>query len=167
MSPRALCWVLAAWVLCAAPLAAQLLPSVPEVTPTVPETEVQPAAPPEPTPEPIPEPVPEPRQQPQAFQSGMASWYGPGFHGRKTANGERFDQNALTAAHRTLAFGTRLRVVRQLPGGEERTVEVRINDRGPFIKGRIIDLSRAAAQALGIAGIGQVKLERIAADLVR
>ena len=63
----------------------------------------------------------------------IASWYGPGFHGRLTANGERFDQNALTAAHRSLRFGTR----------------VRINDRGPFIAGRSIDLARGAARAIG------------------
>jgi rare lipoprotein A len=90
------------------------------------------------------------------YQRGIASWYGPGFHGRKTANGERFDRNAMTAAHRSLPFGTRVRV-RLL--SQDRAVEVRINDRGPFVPGRIIDLSQAAAQALGIAGIAQVQLE--------
>jgi len=78
---------------------------------------------------------------------GIASWYGPGLHGRRTANGERFDQHALTAAHRSLPFGTVVRV-RSLVNG--RTVDVRINDRGPFLKRRIIDLSRAAAAALGL-----------------
>ncbi|CAO4179728.1 Endolytic peptidoglycan transglycosylase RlpA [Methylorubrum populi] len=74
-----------------------------------------------------------------------ASWYGPGFHGRLTANGERFDQNALTAAHRSLPFGTRVRVTSTSNG---RSV-VRINDRGPFVRGRSIDLARAAARVIG------------------
>ena len=75
-----------------------------------------------------------------------ASWYGPGFHGRLTANGERFDQNALTAAHRSLPFGTRVRVTSTSTG---RSVVVRINDRGPFVRGRSIDLARAAARVIG------------------
>ena len=75
-----------------------------------------------------------------------ASWYGPGFHGRLTANGERFDQNALTAAHRSLPFGTRVRVTSTSTG---RSVVVRINDRGPFVQGRSIDLARAAARVIG------------------
>ena len=82
---------------------------------------------------------------------GVASWYGPGFHGRKTASGERFDMNALTAAHRTLPFGTLVRV-RSLINGL--TVDVRINDRGPFLKRRVIDLSKAAAKALGLLASG-------------
>lgn len=82
----------------------------------------------------------------------MASWYGPGFHGKRTANGERFDMNALTAAHRTLAFGTRVLVRNTLNGRE---VVVRINDRGPRVKERIIDLSKAAAEALDVVGAGQ------------
>lgn len=81
----------------------------------------------------------------------MASWYGPGFHGRRTASGEPYDMHALTAAHPTLPFGTRVRV-RSLANGKE--VDVRITDRGPFGKGRIIDLSRAAADALGMLGAG-------------
>jgi rare lipoprotein A len=89
-------------------------------------------------------------------QRGTASWYGPGFHGRRTANGETFDTNAMTAAHRTLPFGSRVRVVNQRTG---RSVVVRINDRGPFVKGRIIDLAKAPAKALGIAGIASVSLE--------
>ena len=75
-----------------------------------------------------------------------ASWYGPGFHGRLTANGERFDQNALTAAHRSLPFGARVRVTSTETG---RSVVVRINDRGPFVRGRSIDLARAAARVIG------------------
>jgi rare lipoprotein A len=91
-------------------------------------------------------------------ESGIASWYGPGFHGKRTASGERFNTNELTAAHKTLPFGTRVRV-KSLTNGKE--VVVRINDRGPFVKGRIIDLSQAAAQALGLSGIKQVTLERL------
>lgn len=77
-----------------------------------------------------------------------ASWYGPGFHGRKTASGERFNQNAMTAAHKTLKFGTIVRVTYK-----GRSVTVRINDRGPFTKGRTIDLSKAAARAIGCKGV--------------
>jgi rare lipoprotein A len=84
---------------------------------------------------------------------GMASWYGPGFHGKRTANGERFDMNALTAAHRTLAFGTRVLVRNTLNGRE---VIVRINDRGPRVRDRIIDLSKAAAEALDGLQAGEV-----------
>lgn len=92
-------------------------------------------------------------------QSGLASWYGPGFHGRRTASGEVFNQNDLTAAHRHLPFGTKVRVVDEDTG---RSVVVRINDRGPFKRGRVIDLSRGSAQALGVAGLKRVKL--VAAD---
>ncbi len=81
------------------------------------------------------------------YERGEASWYGPGFHGRRTANGEIFDQEALTAAHPRLPFGTQV-LVRREDTGE--TVVVRINDRGPFKKGRIIDLSYAAARAIGL-----------------
>ncbi len=89
---------------------------------------------------------------------GVASWYGGKFHGRKTANGERFDKNALTAAHRSLPFGTRVRVTNARSG---EAVVVRINDRGPYAGERIIDLSRGAAAQIGIvgAGVGQVELE--------
>jgi len=82
---------------------------------------------------------------------GLASWYGKAFHGRPTANGERFDMHALTAAHPTLPFGTLVRV-RSVEDG--RTVDVRINDRGPWLKRRVIDLSRAAADALGLIDLG-------------
>lgn len=83
---------------------------------------------------------------------GKASWYGPGFHGKRTASGERFDMNAMTAAHRTLAFGTRV-LVRNVRNGRE--VIVRINDRGPHVRGRIIDLSKAAAAEIDLIDAGE------------
>jgi rare lipoprotein A len=86
------------------------------------------------------------------FARGKASWYGPGFHGERTASGERFDMNAMTAAHRTLPFGTRVRV-RNPQNGRE--VVVRINDRGPHAKERIIDLSKAAGAALDLLQVGE------------
>ena len=89
---------------------------------------------------------------------GRASWYGPGFHGNLTANGETYDQHAMTAAHKTLPFGTRLRVTNTANG---RSVVVRINDRGPFVAGRDLDLSRAAADALGFAGVATVRVEQL------
>jgi rare lipoprotein A len=91
-------------------------------------------------------------------QTGEASWYGAQHHGRRTASGAVFDQTKLTAAHRTLPFGTRLRVTNLANG---RSVEVEITDRGPYSGNRIIDLSRAAAQALGMieAGTATVRLE--------
>ncbi|MBC7718561.1 MAG: septal ring lytic transglycosylase RlpA family protein [Chitinophagaceae bacterium] len=85
------------------------------------------------------------------LERGGASWYGPGFQGRLTASGERYNMNAMTAAHRTLPFGTWVRV-HSLVNGRE--VEVRITDRGPFIRNRVIDLSRAAATALGMLQLG-------------
>lgn len=90
--------------------------------------------------------------------SGTASWYGSKFHGRRTANGERYDMNQMTAAHRTLPFGTKVRVINERNG---RAVVVRINDRGPFAGRRIIDLSRGAAGAIGMvnSGVARVKLE--------
>src|SRR5262252_11236276 len=78
-----------------------------------------------------------PPPSPEGVQVGVASWYGPGFHGNRTANGEIYDQYELTAAHRTLPLGTRA-MVTDLDNG--RSVEVRINDRGPFVDGRVIDL---------------------------
>lgn len=96
---------------------------------------------------------------PDVVDAGVASWYGERFQGRRTASGDRFDMNQLTAAHRTLPFGTRVRV-HNLDNGRE--VVVRINDRGPFTPGRVIDLSRAAAAAIGIvqAGTARVALYR-------
>ncbi len=91
-------------------------------------------------------------------QTGKASWYGAAFQGKPTASGEPFNMNALTAAHRNLPFGTQVRVTNQNNG---RSVVVRINDRGPFVDGRIIDLSRAAAGQIGMidAGVVPVTLE--------
>lgn len=86
-------------------------------------------------------------------QHGVASWYGPGFYGRKTANGERYTGKGLTAAHRSLPFGTMARVTDKRTG---RSIVVRINDRGPFKRGRVIDLSTASARALGMNGLAQV-----------
>jgi rare lipoprotein A len=91
-------------------------------------------------------------------QAGMASWYGPGFHGRTTANGERFNTHALTAAHRTLPFGARVRVTNKATG---RSIVVRINDRGPYVGGRVIDLSNASARAIGVSGVAKVELARL------
>ena len=91
-------------------------------------------------------------------QVGQASWYGPGFHGRKTANGEIFNQHQLTAAHRRLPLGTKVKVTNLKNG---KAVVVRVNDRGPYVGGRIIDLSRAAAQRLAISGLGQVRVEAL------
>ena len=85
------------------------------------------------------------------LERGGASWYGSGFHGKRTANGERYDMHALTAAHKTLPFGTMVRV-KSLVNGRE--VLVRITDRGPFIRNRVIDLSRAAASELGMLSLG-------------
>lgn len=94
-------------------------------------------------------------------QEGVASWYGPELHGNRTANGERFDMNALTAAHRSLPFGTLVKVTNIRNG---KSVAVRINDRGPFVKGRVIDLSRLAANHIGMvrSGIAPVRLEVVA-----
>jgi len=86
----------------------------------------------------------------------VASWYGPGFHGRKTASGETYDMYQLTAAHRTLPLGSVVQV-RSLTSGQ--MVTVRVNDRGPFAKGRILDLSMAGARALGMVGDGTSQVE--------
>lgn len=91
-------------------------------------------------------------------QVGRASWYGPGFHGKRTASGQRFNQHALTAAHPRLPLGTRARVT-NLRNGRE--VEVTINDRGPHGGGRIIDLSRAAAKRLAMGGVAHVSIEAL------
>lgn len=121
---------------------------------------------------PAPEPEPEPPpagdvavdekyrftgEEALELERGHASWYGGRFHGQPTASGETYDKYALTAAHKTLPFGTIVRV-RSLALGRE--VDVRINDRGPFAPGRVIDLSQAAAEVLGLkgAGVGQVSL---------
>ena len=94
----------------------------------------------------------------RALQSGVASYYGPGFNGRRTANGETFNMNAMTAAHRTLPFGTKLKVTNLSNG---KSTIVRVNDRGPYAGNRVIDLSVAAAKQIGAihSGTARVKLE--------
>jgi rare lipoprotein A len=87
----------------------------------------------------------------EVYQKGIASYYGKKFHGRKTASGEVYDMYAMTAAHRTLPFGTIVEVENHVNG---RRVIVKINDRGPFVPGRILDLSKGAAQKLGMIGNG-------------
>jgi rare lipoprotein A len=117
------------------------------------------------TPPPVPPPPPAaaPQERASFTQIGTASWYGKAHAGRLTANGERYDMGAMTAAHRSLAFDTIVRVTNLANG---RTVKVRINDRGPYAHGRILDLSAKAAAALGIAtdGVARVRLEVFASD---
>jgi rare lipoprotein A len=93
-------------------------------------------------------------------EEGLASFYGRELHGRRTASGERYNERAMTCAHRSFPFGTRLRVTHIESG---RSVLVRVNDRGPFVSGRVVDLSYAAARALGIVGAGltEVRVERV------
>ena len=90
-----------------------------------------------------------------AKASGIASYYAKSLNGRRTASGERYDGKALTAAHRTLPFGSRVRVTNL---GNGRSVVVRINDRGPFVRGRVIDLTPAGARAIGFSGVAPVSL---------
>jgi rare lipoprotein A len=106
---------------------------------------------------PPPPPVVE-APKPAFEQVGKASWYGPFHHGRKTASGEKFDMNDLTAAHRTLPLGTEAKVT-NLENG--RSVTVTVNDRGPYKQGRVIDLSKRAAETLGMKedGLAEVKIE--------
>ena len=98
-----------------------------------------------------------PAEQPDYDEVGLASWYGDQFHGRPTATGERFDMNALTAAHKTLPLPGLVEVTNLANG---RKVVLRVNDRGPFVDGRIIDLSRGAVDALDLrrAGVGEVRV---------
>lgn len=105
-------------------------------------------------------PMPE---QPIFTETGTASWYGHTHDGRRTADGEIFDSHALTAAHRNLPFGTVVRVINLVNG---RTVKVRINDRGPYVRSRVIDLSARAARNLGMLerGVVPVKIEEYASD---
>lgn len=100
---------------------------------------------------------PAPRPEVAFYEEGVASWYGAAFDGRTTANGEVFDADGLTAAHRRLPFDSRVRVI-NMENGQE--VVVRINDRGPYVGNRIIDVSEAAARALGMieSGIARVRL---------
>ncbi len=97
----------------------------------------------------------------RSLGTGVASYYGRRFHGRLTANGERFDMRAMTAAHKTLPFGSFVRVTNPRNG---RSVTVRINDRGPFIAGRTIDLSRGAAERIGMIASGHARVQM---DLVK
>jgi len=90
------------------------------------------------------------------IERGIASWYGPKFNGKRTANGERYDMNALTAAHPSLPFGTKIGVRNTRTGRE---VMVRVNDRGPYSKNRVIDLSYAAAREVGVVGPGTASVE--------
>jgi rare lipoprotein A len=111
----------------------------------------------------LPPPAPPAPEQPFFSQVGTASWYGGFLHGRKTASGERFNMNDLTAAHRAVKLGTVLRVT-NLDNG--RTTTVRVNDRGPYVNNRIIDLSAAAARDLDMKqdGLARVRIEAFAAD---
>lgn len=97
-------------------------------------------------------------------EKGVASWYGPGFDGRRTASGEVYDMWAMTAAHKQLPFGTVVEVTNRDNG---RRVEVRVNDRGPFVRGRIIDLSRAAAEAIDMVGTGTARVTVRVVDRAR
>jgi rare lipoprotein A len=112
-------------------------------------------------PPPPPAPAPAPAT-PESGETGLASWYGHPYHGRASASGEIYDMEQMTAAHRTLPFGT---LVRVHDLDNEKSVDVRINDRGPFVDGRIIDLSHAAAQAIEMIGPGtaHVRLEIVSA----
>ena len=92
----------------------------------------------------------------EVIGQGIASYYGSKFHGRRTASGQAFDMHAMTAAHRTLPFGSQVRVTNKANG---KSVIVTVNDRGPFVRGREIDVSRAAAEQLGIVGPGHGKVE--------
>ncbi|MGE6994246.1 septal ring lytic transglycosylase RlpA family protein [Pseudomonas sp. NPDC047961] len=107
-----------------------------------------------------PAPQESPTETGAQIGSGKASYYGNRHHNKLTASGERFDQNALTAAHRTLPFGSQVRVIND---GNGKSVVVRINDRGPFVRGRIIDLSKAAFQSIAStrSGVIRVRLERV------
>ena len=113
---------------------------------------------------PAPPPVAAPAAERPVFtQEGMASWYGENHHGKTTANGEAFDMNGMTAAHRSLPFGTVVRVTNLT---SKRMVKVRVNDRGPYAEGRIIDLSARAARELAIAdhGVARVRIEQFFSD---
>lgn len=105
-----------------------------------------------------------PTKKGELIETGVASWYGPNFNGRLTANGETFDMNGISAAHRTLPFNTEVIVINEDNG---KSIRVRINDRGPYAKDRIIDLSKGAAEAVEMIGPGtaNVKLYLVKGDL--
>jgi rare lipoprotein A len=119
-----------------------------------------PTQPPTVEPGPVPVRVPPPGASLRVIELGMASWYGVPFHGRKASNGETYDMYKMTAAHRTLPFDTVVRVTNLVNG---KYADVRITDRGPFVEGRVIDLSLAAARAIDMVatGVSRVKLEWI------
>jgi rare lipoprotein A len=149
--PRAAVALLALVAACA-----QLPPSgeAPAEAPAAPAAE--PPAPPTARPEPVP-PSPKPPRTIAHTERGVASFYAASFAGKKTANGDTFDPDALTMAHRTLPFGTKVRVTNPR---NHRSVEVVVNDRGPMVAGRIADLSPAAARAIGLTdGVAEVTLE--------
>lgn len=124
------------------------------------QEQTAPAPKPVPAPAPAPKPAPkaEPAESGKVIGTGHASYYGDGFAGRPTANGETFNPSAMTAAHKTLPFGSKVKVTNTANG---ESVVVRVNDRGPFVAGRLIDLSEGAAQKIGMLGSGtaNVKLE--------
>ena len=113
-------------------------------------------APPPEMPAPQPAPAPAPKAAPRPAETGTASWYGKAHHGQPTASGETYDMHAFTAAHRSLPLGTRVLVTNVQ---NARSVEVRINDRGPFTRGRILDLSYAAALKLGSLSDGAFRVK--------
>ena len=113
-------------------------------------------APPSEMPAPQPAPAPAPKVAPRPSETGTASWYGKAHDGQPTASGETYDMHAFTAAHRSLPLGTRVLVTNVK---NDRSVEVRINDRGPFVRGRILDLSYAAAQELGSLSDGAFRVK--------
>ena len=137
------------------PLDLVVEPQAPELQATLSPAEVKPVLAP-----PLELPKPKLKVVPEVVKvvTGEASWYGPGFYGNLTANGEVYRRGTMTAAHRTLPFGTKVRVTNLWNG---RTAVIRINDRGPFIYHRVIDLGHGAASDLGLiaSGIAQVKLE--------
>ena len=145
------CIVTVAWLVC---LAGCSVKETPVPLPPVPQVHEKAA------PAPVPQAQEEaaPAGKPETTQVGTASWYGPGFRGQETASGETFDPHALTAAHRTLPLGTEAKVTNLATG---QSVNVTINDRGPYVPGRQLDLSQAAAQQIGLTkkGVAKVKIE--------
>jgi len=147
----------------------QLPPEMPSENLTIDSSQSDTTSPEIPSVSTIPSPAETPQESPPAalsvpappfVQTGVASWYGAKHHGKRTASGELFDQKKFTAAHPTLPWGSIVKVTNLANG---KSVEVRINDRGPYGKARIIDISRAAAKVLGMLGTGvaQVKIERL------
>lgn len=157
--------VLCAGALAVSPLGSVLAEATPAVATEVALVEAVPVVQPltGPLAEPAPSAAPAARStsSAQSLGTGIASFYGAELHGRRTASGERFDMNALTAAHRTLPFGTRVVVTNPANG---RSVTVRINDRGPFHGGRVIDLSKAAASEIGLVARGHGRVELAAIE---